>query len=102
MLYETTGIGAWSDALQPKLLWAGLWPVLIGAVLALGLWRWGRHLPQAPEGDIVVAGERAVGVLFTWGDTLERMEGKLRRWPVAALMLLVITFLIGGALVGGQ
>ncbi|TVR57477.1 MAG: NADH/ubiquinone/plastoquinone (complex I) [Candidatus Competibacteraceae bacterium] len=102
MLYEVTGIGAWSDALQPKLLWAGLWPVLIGAVLALGLWRWGRHLPQVPEGDIVVAGERAVGVLFTWGDVLERMEGKLRRWPVAALMLLVITFLIGGALVGGQ
>jgi formate hydrogenlyase subunit 3/multisubunit Na+/H+ antiporter MnhD subunit len=102
MLYETTGIGTWSDALQPKLLWAGLWPVLIGAVLVLGLWRWGRHLPQAPEGDLVVAGERAVGVLFTWGDALERMEGKLRRWPVAALMLLVITFLIGGALVGGQ
>jgi formate hydrogenlyase subunit 3/multisubunit Na+/H+ antiporter MnhD subunit len=102
MLYEATGIGMWADALQPKLLWAGLWPVLIGAVLALGLWRWGRHLPQAPEGDIVVAGERAVGVLFTWGDTLERMEGKLRRWPVAALMLLVITLLIGGALVGGQ
>lgn len=101
-LYETTGIGTWTDALQPEMLWAGSWPILIGAVLAFGLWRWGRHLPQVPEGDLVVAGERATRVIFAWGDALERMEGWLRRWPVASTMLLIIAFLLGGALIGGR
>jgi len=102
MLYSVTGIGAWSSALQPGILWAALWPMLIGAVLALGLWRWGRHLPPAPEGDIVVAGERAMRAVLTWGDGLERLDGVLRRWPVAALMLLALTLLMGGALIGGR
>ena len=63
MLYSATGIGAWYDALQSGILWAALWPLLIGAGLALGLWRWGRYLPRVPEGDIVVVGQPAMRVI---------------------------------------
>ena len=100
--YSVTGIGAWSDALQPGILWAASWPMLIGAVPAFGLWHWGRHLPQMPEGDLIVVGERAMRKVITWGDGLERTEGLLRRWPVAALMLLALALLLGGTLIGGR
>ncbi|MBS1222783.1 MAG: hypothetical protein H6R23_2403 [Proteobacteria bacterium] len=59
-LYGVTGIGVYDDVLQPKILWTALWPILIGAGLALGLWRWGRYLPPIPEGDIVVVGQPAL------------------------------------------
>jgi len=99
-LYLVTGIGTWSAALQPGVLWAGLWPVLTGALLALGLW--GRRLPQAPAGDIVVVGEWAMGTIVAWSQGLERLDDALRRWPVAALLLLMLTLFLGGTLMGGR
>ncbi|HMQ13834.1 MAG TPA: hypothetical protein PKA43_10070, partial [Candidatus Competibacter phosphatis] len=96
MLYSATGIGTWSDALQPAILWAALWPVLIGAGLALGLWRWGRYLPRVPEGDIVVVGQPAMRVVVRCAEALERVEGVLRRWPVAGLSLLMLILILGG------
>jgi formate hydrogenlyase subunit 3/multisubunit Na+/H+ antiporter MnhD subunit len=42
---------------SPAALWAGLWPVVLGALLYAGL---RRRLPQFPEGDIVVPLEAAV------------------------------------------
>ena len=98
MLHSATGIGAWSDALQPGILWAALWPLLIGAGLVLGLWRWGRYLPPVPEGDIVVVGQPAMHVIVRWGDALERVEGVLRQWPVAGLSLLTLILILGGAM----
>lgn len=95
-LYATTGIGTWSAALQSGVLWAGLWPVLTGVLLALGLWR--RRLPQAPAGDIVVAGERAMATIVAWSQGVERLDDALRRWPVAALLLLMLTLFLGGTL----
>lgn len=102
MLYSATGIGTWSDALQPKILWAALWPLLIGAGLALGLWRWERYLPQVPEGDIVVVGQPVMRIIVRWGDALERVEGILRQWPVAGLSLLMLILILGGVMFGGH
>lgn len=99
-LYLVTGIGTGSAALQPGVLWAGLWPVLTGALLVLGLW--GRRLPQAPAGDIVVVGERAMGTIVAWSHGVERLDDALRRWPVAALLLLMLTLFLGGTLMGGR
>jgi hypothetical protein len=101
MLYSATGIGTWSDALQPGILWAASWPILIGAGLALGLWRWGRYLPRVPEGDIVVVGQPAMRVIVRWGDALERAEGVLRQWPVAGLSLLTLILILGGVMFHG-
>jgi hypothetical protein len=100
-LYSATGMGTGYDALQPGILWAALWPLLIGAGLALGLWRWGRYLPQAPEGDIVVVGQPAMRVIVRWGDAMERVEGVLRQWPVAGLSLLTLILILGGVMFHG-
>jgi len=101
-LYLTTGIGGVDEVLQPKLLWAALWPVLIGAGLALALWRWGRYLPQIPEGDIVVVGQPALRIVVRCADGLERVEGALRQWPAAGLSLLMLMFLLGSAMFYGD
>jgi formate hydrogenlyase subunit 3/multisubunit Na+/H+ antiporter MnhD subunit len=100
-LYSVTGMGTGYDALQPGILWAALWPLLIGAGLALGLWRWGRYLPRVPEGDIVVVGQLAMRVIVRWGDVLERAEGVLRQWPVAGLSLLTLILILGGVMFHG-
>jgi formate hydrogenlyase subunit 3/multisubunit Na+/H+ antiporter MnhD subunit len=102
MLYSVTGIGTWSDALQPEIHWAALWPILIGAGLALVLWRWGRYLPQVPEGDIVVVGQPAMRVVVCCEEALERMEGVLRQWPVAGLSLLMLILILGGMMFDGH
>ena len=102
LLYPATGIGAWSDALQPGILWAALWPILIGAGLALGLWRWGRYLPQVPEGDIVVVGQPARRAIVRCADGLEWVEGVLRQWPVAGLSLLMLILILGGIMFAGH
>lgn len=94
-LYSDTGIGIWSYALQPGVLWAASWPLLIGIMPGLALWRWGRHLPKMPEGDLMALGERAMRKVITWGEGLERAEGWLRQWPVAAMMLLAIALFLG-------
>lgn len=102
MLYSVARMGTGYDALQPGILWAALWPILIGAGLALGLWRWGRYLPQVPEGDIVVVGQPAMRVIVRWGDALERVEGVLRQWPVAGLSLLTLILVLGGVIFNGH
>jgi formate hydrogenlyase subunit 3/multisubunit Na+/H+ antiporter MnhD subunit len=100
-LYGVTGIGVYDDVLQPKILWAALWPILIGAGLALGLWRWGRYLPPIPQGDIVVVGQPALRVVVRCEDALERVEGGLRQWPVAGLFMLLLILILGGVMFHG-
>jgi formate hydrogenlyase subunit 3/multisubunit Na+/H+ antiporter MnhD subunit len=99
--YSVSAIGAWSYALQPGIIWAALWPILTGTVLAFGLWRWRGCLPQMPEGDLMVVGERAMRAVVRWSEGLERAEGVLRRWTVATMMLLALTLILGGTLIGG-
>ena len=102
ILYLATGIGTRSDALQPGVLRTALWPLLISAGLALGLWRWGRYLPRVPEGDIVVVGQPAMRVIVRWEDALVQVEGGLRQWPVASLSLLMLILILGGVMFGGR
>jgi multicomponent Na+:H+ antiporter subunit A len=99
ILYPMTQNGTRLDAVAPGELWAGLWPVLLGALLAIGLWRWGRRLPRLPEGDIVVAGEAAVRAAATWSEAIERAERWLRQWPVASSSLLVVVTMLVAAMV---
>jgi formate hydrogenlyase subunit 3/multisubunit Na+/H+ antiporter MnhD subunit len=87
-----------ADALAGKALWTALWPVLLGAALAVALWRWGERLPRLPPGDIVAGGERAVHAAAGWGETIERTDEWLRRWPVASLSLLMTALALGAAL----
>jgi formate hydrogenlyase subunit 3/multisubunit Na+/H+ antiporter MnhD subunit len=97
-LFLTVGSGTFSEALAPATLWAAIWPVLAGGVLAIGLRRWGRWLPRVPEGDIVVLAEGATGAARASGDALERADVLLRQWPVAGVALLTIAITLGAAM----
>jgi len=98
VLYPASGSGTLLDVLAPETLWAALWPVLIGGVLAVGLWRWGHRLPRVPEGDVVVVGEAAIRATAPWGATIEGADGYLRQWPVASLSLLTLVIILGAAM----
>jgi formate hydrogenlyase subunit 3/multisubunit Na+/H+ antiporter MnhD subunit len=97
-LYPTAGNGARLDAFAPAALWAALWPVLLGGLLAAALWRWGNRLPHVPEGDIVVLGEGAVNATAPWAAAIEKGDAYLRQWPMASLSLLVLVIILGAAM----
>ena len=98
IMYPLAGLGSPSDALAPAALWKVLWPVLLGGVLAVGLWRWGHRLPRIPEGDVVVASRAAARVAAASGAVLERWDSLLRQWAVASLSLLVVAILLALAM----
>jgi multicomponent Na+:H+ antiporter subunit A len=97
-LYLGTGIGSMDKALGLADLWAGLWPVLLGLLLAPGLSRWGPRLPAVPEGDVLVLARRMPALLSACGDRLERGEAVLRHWPVAGSALLGLAVLLALAM----
>ncbi|HEY7600844.1 MAG TPA: proton-conducting transporter membrane subunit, partial [Candidatus Limnocylindrales bacterium] len=99
-LFFPAGIGTLADALAPSALWSALWPVLLGGALAIGLHRFGHHLPRVPEGDIVALGAPLARAGVALGAMLERTEVVLRQWPVAGLSLLALAALLGAAILG--
>jgi len=98
ILYPTAGSGTLLEALTPERLWATLWPVLLGGMLAVGLWLWAPRLPRVPAGDVVVVGEAALRATVPWGEEVERADGYLREWPVASLSLLTLVVILGVAM----
>jgi len=94
--------GSFSEALVPKALWDGLWPILIGGALAVALRRWQSSLPHIPPGDVLVFGERAMPVVSAFGVAMEGFDLRLRRWPVAGVLFLVLTMVLVGAMLAGR
>jgi multicomponent Na+:H+ antiporter subunit A len=97
-LFLTIPIGSLAQAFAPADLWQGLWPVLLGAVLAVGLRRFGDRLPRLPEGDMVVLAEPLGRASVAFGASLERAEGVSWQWPVAGLSLLALVVILGAAI----
>jgi formate hydrogenlyase subunit 3/multisubunit Na+/H+ antiporter MnhD subunit len=77
---------------------AALWPVLLGAALALALRRWGDLLGRVPEGDVLLLAMRGFRAVGSWSSAVERAEAALRVWPAAGFALLALTVAFGGAL----
>jgi hypothetical protein len=102
IMYPLGGFGSLFDALAPAALWKVFWPVLLGGVLAVGLWRWGHRLPRIPEGDVVVASEAVARAAAAGGTLLERGDSLLRQWAVASLALLVVALLLVAAMLSGS
>jgi hypothetical protein len=102
IVYETVPIGTLEDAIAPAAVWKAFWPVLLGGVLALGLWRWGDRLPRVPDGDIAVAIDGTTHIAIRWGEMLERADAVLRRWPVASVSLLLLTIALSATMVAGR
>jgi formate hydrogenlyase subunit 3/multisubunit Na+/H+ antiporter MnhD subunit len=98
VLFPAVGTGSSFQALVPETLWAALWPVLIGGVLAFGLWLWEDRLPRVPAGDVVVLGEAATRATVTWGEAFERADGWLRQWPVASVSLVTVVIILSAAM----
>jgi multicomponent Na+:H+ antiporter subunit A len=96
-LYLTVPSGTLPDPLSPAVLWKALWPVLLGAVLAIALWRWRRRLPRVPAGDLVVALDCGVRAAVAWGRKLERVDSALRHWLTAGVSLLILTIALAAA-----
>jgi formate hydrogenlyase subunit 3/multisubunit Na+/H+ antiporter MnhD subunit len=82
-------VGSPAEALEPTKLWDAVWPMLIGAALAAGLWAADDRLPRIPAGDIVVAEEAAFRASLSLGPMFERADRGLREWPAAGLALLM-------------
>ena len=97
-LFLTVPSGTLPDPLAPAVLWKALWPVLLGAILAIALWRWEHWLPRVPEGDVVVALDSGVQIAVACGRRLERADSALRQWPTAGVSLLILTIALGAAL----
>ena len=97
LMFPAVG-GDLADALATATLWDAIWPMLIGAALAAGLWALGEPLPRIPAGDIVVAQEAAFRASAPpLGAAFERLDWGLRQWPAAGLSLLTIALALAAA-----
>jgi multicomponent Na+:H+ antiporter subunit A len=102
LLYPRIAGGTLHDVLAPKELWAALWPVLIGGVLTVGLRRWWHLLPRIPVGDVLVFGKPATCAANNLGAAIESIDWHLRQWPVAGVVLLVVTIILAGTVLAGR
>jgi formate hydrogenlyase subunit 3/multisubunit Na+/H+ antiporter MnhD subunit len=90
-------IGSPAEAFEPAKLWDSIWPMLIGAALAAGLWAVRDRRPRGPAGDIVVAEEAVFRASLSLGAMFERADRGLREWPAAGLALLMVALALVAA-----
>ena len=91
LLYGEFPVDSLPRALAPAALWDALWPVLVGALLAVALDRLGGRGLRIPAGDIGIALGGLRGASLAAGAGLEHTDTFLRRWPVACIALLAVT-----------
>jgi formate hydrogenlyase subunit 3/multisubunit Na+/H+ antiporter MnhD subunit len=101
-LYPRIVGGSLHDALGLKELWSALWPVLIGGLLSVGLGRNVHKLPRIPSGDVLALAESAVPEAGDLVAAIEGFDRRLREWPVASLLLLVLTIVLVSAMFVGR
>ena len=94
---QFAAIGSPTETLEPAKLIDAIWPMLVGAALAAGLWPARDGLPRIPPGDIVVAEEAAFRASARLGDAFERVDRSVRQWPAAGLALLMIALALAAA-----
>lgn len=94
-LYMGLPMGTLAEILDPKVLWASIWPVLVGAGLAWLLARSSDYLPRIPAGDVAVVIERGTSVAARLGMLFGRADDYLRGWAVAGVSLLALAVLFG-------
>ena len=92
--YSMAGLGSFSDALAPAVIWKTFWPVLVGAGLFISLRHSLPRLQGIPNGDIAAFGDSVARVAATCGALIAKLENILRLWTVACLLLLLIVVLL--------
>ena len=98
LLYGPAGLGNAAAALEAKALWAALWPVALGAALAISLRGRADRLPAIPEGDIAAVLGPATRMSLGIGTGFDGMDRLLRRWTPATVALLLVAIATGWAL----
>lgn len=94
-------VGSLSKALEPTELWSALWPVAVGAGLALAQQRVDNHMPRIAPGDSIVVYERIFARLSDLGPALENLDIRLRHWRVTGVSFVLITLaLLSAAILG--
>jgi formate hydrogenlyase subunit 3/multisubunit Na+/H+ antiporter MnhD subunit len=93
-LFLTAASGSLYELLAPASLGKALWPIAIGAMLAVALRRSESRLPRVPEGDVLAAAAHAMRGFQRWGEAMERADGLLRRWPVAGVSFLAVALIL--------
>ena len=73
LIYPAVG-GDLAGAFAAQALWDAIWPMLVGAALAAGLWALGDPLPRVPAGDILVVEEAAFRAGAPLGVMFERLD----------------------------
>lgn len=91
--------GALAGVLAPAAIWSGLWPVLVGAALALLLERGARFMPRMRSGGLRVPLGGLKNACGAAGLLADRIDSFVRRWTVASIGLLAVSVLLGWALV---
>ncbi|MBK1620866.1 hypothetical protein CKO42_21035 [Lamprobacter modestohalophilus] len=89
-------------SINPADLWKASWPLLLGALAMLALWRWAERLPQVPAGDILVWSAPFRRLLSAIGAGVEVLDRGLRQWPVAGSALLLLSLLLWGGVLNAR
>jgi hypothetical protein len=101
-IYPTISHMTLQEALAPAALWEALWPVLVGSLLALVLSRRIGSLPRLPEGDLLAVAAHATPAVRSLETAGERIDDRLRQWPVAGALLVALTIVMAAALLLGS
>jgi formate hydrogenlyase subunit 3/multisubunit Na+/H+ antiporter MnhD subunit len=102
-LYLAIPLDTLAKAIAPAALWSALWPVLIGAGLAVALNRFGAWLPRIPPGDFgSLAMSPFVETGVAAGRLFVRADAFARRWAVACIALLLASLMFGWSLMAGS
>jgi formate hydrogenlyase subunit 3/multisubunit Na+/H+ antiporter MnhD subunit len=95
-LYPTLSGGALASAWSLPSLWKLVWPMMLGVVVFIAAKRFAGLAGRVPEGDILVLAERQAPRLARLPAAIERLDGQLRLWPAAGLVLLALVIWLGG------
>lgn len=98
LLYLAGG-GSIAGVLAPDALWDTAWPVVLGAALGVAWVRWGEGVPRIPAGDVIGSIEQAFRSSYAIGAAAERLNGVLRQWSPAALLLVTIAIVLSAAMI---
>ena len=83
-------------------LWASLWPVLLGTLLAVLLSRWQNRRASLRDTHFRHPGLVFARAVNGFGGAIQSTDARLRQWPAATMSLLFVAILLGAAMLVGR